>query len=244
MTLWGGERSQQGSSQVVHWMDVILKVLEGAKEGTKVAIKKEKFLIGRSPKCHLCVGSTAVSRKHCAFRRYDAKATIEDLGSRNGTLVNGKKIDSEQELNSGDEVAIGPLKFLVTISMGISNTKKPEVKSVADAVERTAAKSGDLAENDISDWLLEPTEPPPSQAFADTQTIEMDDTNAIQLQMKAMEEAEEEQASEEGEAGEAEESDDKKKKEPGKLPPVPTEPATKHSREAAAEALRNWNRRR
>jgi hypothetical protein len=37
---------------------------------------------------------------------------------------------------------------------------------------------------------------------------------------------------------------DKKKKEPGKLPPMSSQPATKDSREAAAEALRAWNRRR
>lgn len=222
-------------------MDVILKVLEGAKEGTKLAVKKEKFLIGRSPKCHLCAGSTAISRKHCAIRRYDAKATVEDLGSRNGTLINGKKIDSETELQSGDEITIGPLKFLVTISLGINNNKKPEVKSVADAVERTAATgSGDLEENDISDWLLEPADPPSSQAFAETQTIEMDDTNAHHLQMMQDDETEESDESAETE----EEVGDGKKKEPGKLPPIPTEPPTKDSREAAAEALRNWNRRR
>lgn len=226
-------------------MDLILKVLEGAKEGTKIAVKKEKFLIGRSPKCHLCVGSTAVSRKHCAIRRSDAKATIEDLGSRNGTLINGTKIAAQEELKSGDEVTIGPLKFLVTISLGINNSKKPQVTSVADAVKRTEAKEVHaVEENDISDWLLEPTDPPSSQAFSETQTIEMDDTNALQLQMQETQEmAEVNPESAESEDEEASESD-KKKKEPGKLPPIPAEPATKDSREAAAEALRNWNRRR
>ena len=229
-------------------MDVILKVLEGAKVGAKVAVKKEKFLIGRSPKCHLCAGSTAISRKHCAIRRYDAKATIEDLGSRNGTLVNGEKIKAEQDLQSGDEIAVGPLKFLVTISLGISNGKKPEVKSVADAVERAATKSSDhVEETDISDWLLEP-QTPASTSMAETQTIEMDDTNALHLQTVEGEEdeplihAEESDSAEESD--EEEEDGKDKKKEPGKLPPMSSEPATKDSREAAAEALRNWNRRR
>ena len=230
-------------------MDLILKVLEGAKEGTKIAIKKEKFLIGRSPKCHLCVGSTAVSRKHCAIRRNDAKATIEDLGSRNGTLINGNKIAAEEELKSGDEVTIGPLKFLVTISLGINNSKKPHVTSVADAVQRTEDKESHVVEEtDISDWLLEPTDPPSSQAFAETQTIEMDDTNALQLQMQETQEMAEVESNsteeDQDQEQEEDESKDDKKKEPGKLPPIPTSPATKDSREAAAEALRNWNRRR
>ena len=50
-------------------MDVILKVLEGAKVGARVAVKKDKFLIGRSPKCHLCSGSSSISRRHCALIR-------------------------------------------------------------------------------------------------------------------------------------------------------------------------------
>ena len=106
-------------------MDVILKVLEGAKVGTKVAVKKEEFLIGRSPKCHLCAGSSSISRKHCALIRSDASVSVKDLGSRNGTLINGEKIEKGKahELQSGDELTVGSLRFLVTISHGIKNTK-------------------------------------------------------------------------------------------------------------------------
>jgi pSer/pThr/pTyr-binding forkhead associated (FHA) protein len=240
-------------------MDVILKVIEGAKAGSKVAIKKDRFLIGRSPKCHLCAGSTAISRKHCAIMRHDAKVTITDLDSRNGTLVNGKKITEEVELSSGDELAVGPLKFMVTITHGINNAKKPEVKTVADAVERTAQKGDEgIADDDITRWLLEPGSN--SKSVAETQTIHMDDTNAAQMQ-KLVKELEDDETSAgkvdestvAADLGEVEEENtddkkkskaDKKKKGPGKLPPMSTHPATKDSREAAAEALRAWNRRR
>ena len=109
-------------------MEVMLKVLEGAKSGAQVAIKKNEFVIGRSQECHLCAGSSAVSRRHCAILRDDNRVSIKDLGSRNGTLVNGQKIEGEVELASGDEVVVGPLKFLVTISTGIANAKRAEVK--------------------------------------------------------------------------------------------------------------------
>ncbi len=242
-------------------MDVILKVIEGAKAGSKVAVKKDRFLIGRSPKCQLCAASTAVSRKHCAIMRHDAKVTITDLGSRNGTLVNGKKITEEVELSSGDELTVGPLKFMVTITHGINNAKKPEVKSVADAVERTAQKGGDsIADDDISKWLLESGSN--VQSVAETQTIDMDDTNAAQMHKLVKELADDETSAglvdasttatadvddieEEKTAGDKKKSNaDNKKKEPGKLPPMSSQPATKDSREAAAEALRAWNRRR
>lgn len=238
-------------------MDVILKVIEGAKEGSKVAVKKDRFLIGRSPKCHLSAGSTAISRQHCAIMRHDAKVTVQDLGSRNGTLVNGKKVTEEVELSSGDELSIGPLKFMVTITHGIKNAKRSHVKSVADAVERTVEKGDSgIQDDDISSWLLDPGAN--IKSVAETQTIQMDDTNAAQMQKIAEDLADDETSAgvvvgneateedaQEGELTDDEPSnEDKKKKGPGKLPPVPLEPATKDSREAALEALRSWNRRR
>jgi hypothetical protein len=231
-------------------MDVILKVTKGSKVGAKIAVKKEEFVIGRSPECHLCAGSTSISRRHCAIARSGNKVTIRDLGSRNGTLVNGIKIEGEVELQSGDEITIGSLGFLVTISTGIANEKKPQVKSVAEAVERAAAKSAGLPiqDDDISGWLIDSGKP--KGTFSDTQTIRLDDTKASELR-DAMKELEEtgavEAAKAEAEAHDekSEEKHDKlKKKEPGKLPPMLKQPATKDSREAAAEALRSWNRRR
>lgn len=228
-------------------MDVILKVIEGAKVGAKVAIKKPEFLIGRSKECHLCAGSSAVSRQHCAILRTDNRVAVKDLGSRNGTLVNGAKIEGEVELVSGDEIVVGPLKFMITISAGIANEKKPQVKSVAQAVERVAATpASDASVDDISKWLNLPD----ASALNETQTIRIDDTNAAHLS-RAME-AETaalnaEQASQK--ADEAPSDSDVKegpstKREPGKLPKIPTGPSSKDSREAAAAALRNWSRRR
>ncbi len=253
-------------------MDVVLKVLEGAKTGTKIAVKKDEFLVGRSQKCQLCVGSSSVSRRHCALVRKDSKLWVKDLGSRNGTLVNGEKIDEKVELRSGDELGIGTLQLLVTISAGIKNQKKPKVKTVADAVERTVA-TGDssVGEEDITQWLLDsPSPSKPSQAANETQTIQLDDTNAIQLKKEAeaktasdsdvlsgdsnastkegsgastKEGSDVSAGSEEGSDSDVESGKGKKKK-PGKLPPRPTEPGSKDSREAAMQALRNWNRRR
>lgn len=229
-------------------MDVILKVLDGAKVGTKIAVKKDKFLIGRSPKCHLCAGHNSISRKHCAIIRHDASVTIMDLGSRNGTLVNEKKIEPEKEfeLSSGDEITVGSLRFMLTISHGIKNQKRPKVKSVAEAVERTAqATEGNIDEEDISKWLIDEPGISP-QAFNETQTIQMDETNALGLAKSIAEEQAKEKTEEtnESEEEEAEVDEESKKKEPGKLPPIPKEPASKDSSEAAMQALRNWNRRR
>jgi pSer/pThr/pTyr-binding forkhead associated (FHA) protein len=228
-------------------MDVILKVIDGAKVGAKVAIKKPEFLIGRSKECHLCAGSSAVSRQHCAILRGENRVTVKDLGSRNGTLVNGTKIEGEVELVSGDEITVGPLKFMLTITAGIANEKRPQVKTVAQAVERVAATpANDASVDDISKWL-NVSDP---SALNETQTIRIDDTNAAHLS-RALE-AETAAFNAHQAAAKADEApsesglknDTPAKREPGKLPKVPTGPSSKDSREAAAEALRNWSRRR
>jgi len=234
-------------------MDVILKVIEGAKSGAKVAVKKSEFLIGRSQSCHLCAGSSAVSRQHCAINRTESRVTIKDLDSRNGTYVNGKKLTEETELATGDEITVGPLKFLITITPGISSTKRAEVKTVAEAVTRTAEIPPlSLGDEDISKWLLGPD----LSALTETQTIRMDDTNAVKIK-KAIEAEIANGAADESvepetadmpaaDAADAEDSDVKSesKTAPGKLPKIPPKPSSKDSREAAAEALRAWSRRR
>ncbi len=81
---------------------------------------------------------------------------IRDLGSRNGTLLNGERISGERELRTGDKVKVGPLEFEVHLSTTIGGKKKPKVHNVKEAAARTveAAKPRDH-EPDISDWLAE-----------------------------------------------------------------------------------------
>lgn len=237
-------------------MDVTLKVLQGAKSGGIITIKKERFLIGRSRKCNLCAGTDSVSRQHCVITRSNTHVTIEDLGSRNGTLVNDKRIDNPFQLKSGDVFTVGPLRFLVTISHGISNLKRAKVKSIADAAQRTAnAHPTDVLEDDITSWLSGSSL---SSSMIDTQTIQLNDTNAEEMK-KALEQlgqqnAQANQSAEQYDTApprsdshdtntEAGKSKSGLQKGPGKLPHMITKPAAKDSREAATEALRSWSRR-
>ena len=136
---------------------------------------------------------------------------------------------------------------MITISAGIANEKKPQVTSVAQAVERVAATpSNDASVDDISKWL---NVPDPS-ALNETQTIRIDDTNAAHLSRVL----EAETAALNAEEAAAKDNEDHSeaagksaipaKREPGKLPKLPTGPTSANSRDAAAEALRAWSRRR
>lgn len=65
------------------------------------------FVVGRSNECQLALDDPLVSRRHAAIRVRRDGASVEDLGSRNGVLVNGTKVAGERELSVGDRIGIG-----------------------------------------------------------------------------------------------------------------------------------------
>lgn len=253
-------------------MEVKLKVLGGAKAGLEIPLKKEVFTIGRSSECSLRAGSDAISRKHCVIRLGKSSIKIADLKSRNGTFVNGERIEQETALASGDEVRVGPLRFEVLAEHGLDTRKRPHVQGVAEAAARSAGQAGKdrSLEDDIGDWLTEPASE--SQVLHETRSLRLDETQGGQVPADAPAEEgdvsqaenilddkedevsqaesvlEEEHAPASDPAGETAGSDSslkrKDKQEPGKLPSRPKGPSTKDSREAAAEVLRAMTRRR
>ena len=66
-----------------------------------------EVVIGRSAECELRVPSVAASRRHAAVVRRGDEVFVRDLGSTNGTLVNGGKIAGERALQPGDRVEVG-----------------------------------------------------------------------------------------------------------------------------------------
>jgi len=181
-------------------MELKLIVLAGAKEGTQIPLKKEKFIIGRASDCTLRAGSSAISRHHCEFARADDQWLVRDMGSRNGTFLNDVKVESPTVLKLGDEVRVGPLKFRVearkpssdiklnkpaeaasaeaAMPQDINRAKAPPVKSIVEAAQRAAAKSDDkTSEDDITRWLL--GEEAGDNMLRETQTLSMEETTTI-----------------------------------------------------------------
>ncbi|MEQ9409967.1 MAG: FHA domain-containing protein [Fuerstiella sp.] len=75
-------------------------------------------MIGRESDCQLRPNSELVSRHHCVFTVDDFSVRLRDLGSTNGTSVNGERIRKEVVLQPGDRVIVGSLEFEVTVSDG------------------------------------------------------------------------------------------------------------------------------
>ena len=70
--------------------------------------------LGRVASNEITVQDARCSRQHCAIYDHDGEWFVRDLGSRNGTRLNGEKISSAVALQTGDKIRIGHTKFMFT----------------------------------------------------------------------------------------------------------------------------------
>ena len=73
----------------------------------EIDLAEGSFLIGRSPSCNLTLEDPLVSRQHARITIERDQATISDLGSRNGTLLNGEPLFDDHPLEHNDRIRIG-----------------------------------------------------------------------------------------------------------------------------------------
>jgi len=104
---------------------VTAEVVEGPEEGpyaelvlpdgSRVALGDGPVTLGRLPECDVVLNDPNVSRRHAEFRRTTGGVVVTDLGSTNGTRVNGAPV-REQQLVSGDEVTVGSTTLVFELS--------------------------------------------------------------------------------------------------------------------------------
>lgn len=96
-------------------LNIELRVLSGKQKGKAIPLKTGKFLIGRGEDCHLRPSNDLVSRHHCVFTVDEYGLRVRDLGSTNGTFINGEQLRGQAVLKQDDKVSIGSLEFEVII---------------------------------------------------------------------------------------------------------------------------------
>jgi len=95
-------------------MDVNLVLLKKNGSRKVFPLPSEITTIGRRRSCDLHIPLASVSKKHCQLHLDSGVLKLRDLGSRNGTNLNGKPVD-EAVIQSGDFIEVGPLRFQVQI---------------------------------------------------------------------------------------------------------------------------------
>jgi predicted RNA-binding Zn-ribbon protein involved in translation (DUF1610 family) len=92
-----------------------LQVLTGNCSGQRIRMTFRRFVVGTERDCDLRAASALLSRHHCVFKKDEYALRIRDLGSNNGTYVNGRRICGEVVLNPGDDVTIGDMTVHVIL---------------------------------------------------------------------------------------------------------------------------------
>lgn len=119
-------------------MRLALRFISGKYQGGEFPLEeKREIIVGRSSDLDMVLVEEMVSRRHARIQLVDGSVNIDDLGSTNGTFVNGERV-THAELQEGDRVLIGSniLKVVATDSTG-------PIGSPMDGVQtRTATRTG------------------------------------------------------------------------------------------------------
>jgi hypothetical protein len=138
-----------------------LKFISGKYQGGEFPLKGDKqIIIGRSSELDMVLVEDMVSRKHAKITIQGEKITIEDLGSTNGTFVNGEKVKSSR-IKEGDRILIGTsILKLVKAGAGGPELSDAQVKqrleqvaAVQSARQTRTAMTGKLEEVPLPDLL-------------------------------------------------------------------------------------------
>lgn len=113
-----------------------LVVLSGDCSGQRIRLDFHHFLVGAERDCDLRPASPLLSRHHCVFKKDEYSLRIRDLGSTNGTFVNGRRIFREAILKPGDEVAIADVTMQVFLprSPQVIHSAPDSAPSISDFV--------------------------------------------------------------------------------------------------------------
>ena len=79
-----------------------------------LAPDRDVFILGRSPRCNIVLSDLKASRQHARLEREDESLFLVDLGSHNGTIVDGKRVTERVELAAGMRVQIGETVMLLS----------------------------------------------------------------------------------------------------------------------------------
>ncbi len=129
----------------------VLIVLTGKYKGKRIKLTDPETVIGRDETAKIRIATQELSRQHCLLIVSKAGVLVRDLGSRNGTFVNGMPIAEETLLKPGDTLTAGPMSF--ELEGGEPSSKK----SAAPASIKKGKADPRTTDDDIANWLTDET---------------------------------------------------------------------------------------
>ena len=134
----------------------ILRMLRGPSPGQIITIEGDEAVLGRHPDCTIVLQSASVSRQHAKISKLGETYYVEDLDSRNGTLLNDMPVSGRRPLNENDQLSICDEVFVFHAGSSAGqtpdNTLRDETEMTAMMIEdgRPTGKSTIMSWVDIS----------------------------------------------------------------------------------------------
>jgi serine phosphatase RsbU (regulator of sigma subunit) len=111
-----------------------LVILQGPEPGRQFAIDQPTALIGRQPDAAVYLESLAVSRQHAQIVRENGECFVEDLGSSNGTFVNGQQLKGRVPLTEHDTLQVGPYLMVLRPDPPVGRDSDPAIRVQVNAL--------------------------------------------------------------------------------------------------------------
>jgi pSer/pThr/pTyr-binding forkhead associated (FHA) protein len=128
-----------------------LESLDGAAD---IYFDRPLTLVGRQAGCDVRLDSPRVSRCHCCLAPVGDGAAVRDLGSTNGTRINGRRVASGQ-LRPGDELTIGHSRYRLTVCTSETTERVPDIAPREPGGHSPESLSPTVPTAQVSPWTTD-----------------------------------------------------------------------------------------
>ena len=112
--LYGGAPSDRAKPALRYWL---------VWEKRQIALTEGENILGRAPDAAVWIDAPGVSRHHARIRLEGTSATLEDLGSKNGTYIRGQRVTAPFTLTDGDQIRLGSVVITFRIPPPAASTE-------------------------------------------------------------------------------------------------------------------------
>lgn len=129
-------------SKEISQLEARLRIIQGSQKGKEFQLQENGITLGRGQEADLFFGDPEASREHARVDWKGRRFTLMDLGSSNGTYLNGVKIAGSEELSSGDLITVGEtvIEFQSTLQQEAGREVVPDRGKEEEKVGKTTSE--------------------------------------------------------------------------------------------------------
>ncbi len=124
-------------------------VMNGPDKGRSFEFERDVILVGRGPENHIQMKDKSVSRKHVKIEKKGEKYFITDLGSKNGTFIEGMRIEPQKEYEVGEGIPVAVGKTFIVIGKSYPNDMLAVLDSI-DLFKELDEDGGDIKDRPLT----------------------------------------------------------------------------------------------